>query len=106
MAAIARMTAAGYQQKVALMADHVSPPRPLVQGPTAWVGAELARRPEEWTYQLSPADHAEVAAATRICLGRDIATITRSDFPLPIVTLKKRFKQPRRPEIRGTTWRR
>src|SRR5271156_6423015 len=66
------------------MADHPMPPRPLVQGPSAWVGAELARRPEEWTYQLSPADLAEIDAATISCGDRDIASITREDFPLPM----------------------
>src|SRR5271165_6277121 len=65
------------------MADHQTPPRPLVHGPSAWIGADLARRPEEWTYQLSAADLAEIAAATASCRGRDIASITRDDFPLP-----------------------
>jgi hypothetical protein len=66
------------------MADHPMPPRPLVQGPSAWVGAELARRPEEWTYQLTPSDLAEIEAATMSCRDRDIASITRADFPLPM----------------------
>jgi len=65
------------------MADHVSPLRPLVQGPPAWIGADLARRPEEWTYHLSETDLAEIAEATMACQGRDIASITRADFPLP-----------------------
>ena len=29
--------------------------RPLVAGPSAWIGADLAKRPGEWTYRLSPA---------------------------------------------------
>jgi hypothetical protein len=65
------------------MADHVSPPRPLVQGPSAWIGADLARRPEEWTYLLSTTDLAEIEAATTACVGRDIASIAEADFPLP-----------------------
>ena len=65
------------------MADHPAPPRPLVEGPSAWIGADLARRPEEWTYQLTATDLAEIAAATKANLGRDIASITRADFPLP-----------------------
>jgi hypothetical protein len=66
------------------MADHPMPPRALVRGPSAWVGAELARRPEEWTYQLSSSDLAEIEAAAASCRDRDIASITREDFPLPI----------------------
>src|SRR5260221_14543120 len=65
------------------MADQQTLPRPLVQGPSAWIGAELAKRPEEWTYHLSGTELAEIAAATEACRGRDIASITRDDFPLP-----------------------
>jgi hypothetical protein len=65
------------------MADHPMLPRPLVQGPSAWIGAELARRPEEWIYQFSASDLAEIEAAVAACGDRDIASITRSDFPLP-----------------------
>src|SRR5215213_10083905 len=57
--------------------------RPLVTGSSAWVGADLAKRPDEWTYSLSAAQIAEIEAATALVLGRDIATITRDDFPLP-----------------------
>jgi hypothetical protein len=65
------------------MADHPFPPRPQVNGRSAWIGADLTRRPEEWIYQFTAADLAEIAAATEANLGRDIATITRADFPLP-----------------------
>ncbi len=57
--------------------------RPIVTGPSAWIGAELARRPDEWTYQLTPDEIAEIEAATASVLGRDIATIARKDFSLP-----------------------
>ena len=60
-----------------------TPPRPLIEGPSAWIGADLARRPEEWTYCLSPADIAEIEAAVAGVAGRDIASINRSDFVLP-----------------------
>ena len=50
-------------------------PRPLVTGPSAWIGADLAKRRAEWTYQLSPAEIAEIEAATAANLRRDIATI-------------------------------
>lgn len=65
------------------MADQQTHLRPLVHGPSAWIGADLARRPEEWTYHLSATDLAEIEAATTACLGRDIASVTRADFPLP-----------------------
>jgi Taurine catabolism dioxygenase TauD, TfdA family len=63
----------------------VRPPRPLVEGPSAWIGAALARQPETWTYHLSPAEIAEIEAATEAARARnlDIAAIHRSDFPLP-----------------------
>src|SRR5580692_7356411 len=65
------------------MADYPMPPRPPVQGPSAWVGAELSRRPEEWIHQFSTAELAEIEAAVAACGDRDIASIGRSDFPLP-----------------------
>ncbi|MSP02363.1 MAG: TauD/TfdA family dioxygenase [Acetobacteraceae bacterium] len=65
------------------MADSLAPPRPLVDGPSAWIGADLAKRPEVWTYTLSEAEIAEIATATEACRGRDIAAIRREDFPLP-----------------------
>ena len=57
--------------------------RPPVTGPSAWIGADLAQRPDEWTYRLSPAQIGEIESATRAVLGRDIASIRRTDFPLP-----------------------
>jgi hypothetical protein len=63
----------------------IRPPHPPVEGPSAWIGAELARHPEAWTYRLSPADLAEIQAATEAVRDRglDIAAIRRADFPLP-----------------------
>lgn len=65
--------------------DFETMPRRLVQGPSAWVGADMREREAEWTYCLSPAEIAEIEAATREvrARGRDIAAITRDDFPLP-----------------------
>ncbi len=61
------------------------PPRPLVEGPSAWFGPDLAQRPQDWIHTLSPAEAAEVeeAAAAVRARGLDIAAIRRSDFPLP-----------------------
>lgn len=63
----------------------LAPPRPPVEGKSAWVGADLRRRPEEWTYTLSPREVAEIEAATRAVRARglDIAETGRADFPLP-----------------------
>ena len=38
--------------------------RPLVAGRSAWIGADLAKRPDEWTYRLSPHEIAEIETAT------------------------------------------
>ncbi len=58
-------------------------PRSRVEGPSAWIGADLAQRPEAWVYQLSAAEIAEIEAAVAALHGRDIATLGRVDFPLP-----------------------
>ena len=61
------------------------PPRPLVEGPSAWIGRELRARENEWIYLLSAAEVAEIERATAGVRyrGRDIADIGRADFPLP-----------------------
>lgn len=62
-----------------------APPRPPIEGPSAWYGPDLAQRPGEWTYHLSAAEIAEIEAATAAVRARglDIADIRRADFPLP-----------------------
>ncbi len=63
----------------------IRPPRPPVEGPSAWIGAELAANSDAWTYHLSAAEIAEIetASAAVRARGLDIATIQRTDFPLP-----------------------
>ncbi len=58
--------------------------RPLIADSSAWIGAELAKRPEDWTYHLSSADVAEIETASAAVRDRglDIAEIKRTDFPL------------------------
>jgi hypothetical protein len=63
--------------------DTHAPSYPLVEGPSAWIGAELARHPEQWIYTLSPAEIDEVESAVATVRGRDLAGLTRADFPLP-----------------------
>jgi hypothetical protein len=56
---------------------------PPMEGPAAWAGADLAKRPQEWTYVLSPTEVGEIEAATAAVAGRDIAGLRRGDFLLP-----------------------
>ncbi|HEX2685574.1 MAG TPA: TauD/TfdA family dioxygenase, partial [Kofleriaceae bacterium] len=67
------------------MSSTLAPPRPLIEGPSAWIGSELAKRPAEWTHDLSATEIAEVerAAAGVREAGLDLGTITRERFPLP-----------------------
>jgi Taurine catabolism dioxygenase TauD, TfdA family len=61
------------------------PLRPLIEGPSAWIGADMRRREAEWAYLLSPAERAEIEAAVAAVQtrGLDLADIGRDDFPLP-----------------------
>jgi hypothetical protein len=61
------------------------PARPLVKGPSAWIGSDMRNREAEWSYRLSPADIAEIEAAVSHVRARglDVAEIHREDFPLP-----------------------
>ncbi|HWB50993.1 MAG TPA: TauD/TfdA family dioxygenase [Stellaceae bacterium] len=56
--------------------------RPVV-GPSAWVGGDMKQREAEWTYRFSATELAELEAAAAAVRGRDLATLTRADFPLP-----------------------
>ncbi len=33
------------------------PTRPPIEGPSAWIGADMRAREGEWTYRLSPQEH-------------------------------------------------
>jgi hypothetical protein len=69
------------------MADgmNVAYPRPLVEGPSAWKGCDLYDQPSTWIYRLSNDEIAEIEAATEAALatGKDMAAITKEEFPLP-----------------------
>lgn len=64
---------------------------PEQTGAAAWYGPEMIRR-TDWQMPLSPAEIAEVEAATKALVSRnaDIAAITTADFPLP--TLARKLK--------------
>jgi len=59
------------------------PMQPAVD-PAGWTAAELARN-EDWVYQLSAAEIADIAdAAAQVeAHGQDVVTVRREDFPLP-----------------------
>jgi len=56
----------------------LEPSRSLIEGPPAWIGADMANRLETWIYQLLPGEIAEIQAH-----ATEIADISRADFPLP-----------------------
>lgn len=60
---------------------------PRQKGPAAWIGAEMARRPDLWQRALSAAEIAELEAAARAYLatGRDVGEISAGAFPLPLL---------------------
>ena len=62
-----------------------APVRRPIEGPSAWVGADMRQREAEWRYLLSPAEVAEIEAAVQAVRARglDLAEIHREDFPLP-----------------------
>ncbi|QGX97666.1 TauD/TfdA family dioxygenase [Roseovarius faecimaris] len=57
---------------------------PAFTGPAAWIGRDLAARPETWHVALSDAQIADLeqAAEAYLALGRDIGEITAEAFPL------------------------
>jgi len=60
-------------------------PPPVLKGPSAWLGKDMAAHPERWLVHLRAADIAELEAAARrfIDSGKEIGEISRDDFPLP-----------------------
>lgn len=54
-----------------------------VGGPGAWKGSDLAARPEEWVYELSAAEVAELDMAMRDTRDREFLEIDQSAFALP-----------------------
>ena len=62
-----------------------APPRPPIEGPSAWIGADMRGREAEWAYRLSPPEIVEIETSVKAVQvrGLDIADIRREDFPLP-----------------------
>ena len=61
--------------------------RKRVDGPSAWIGADMRGREGEWSYRLSPREVAEIESATCAAQARGLglASIRREDFPLPLL---------------------
>ncbi|MEQ9259615.1 MAG: TauD/TfdA family dioxygenase [Roseovarius sp.] len=55
-----------------------------IEGPGAWIGAEMAAQPERWLRPLAPGEIAELEAAADhyLATGRDIGEIAAERFPL------------------------
>lgn len=55
-----------------------------IDRPSAWIGQDMHRRPQEWLVELSPRDIADLEQAAKhyLNIGRDIGEITKADFPL------------------------
>ena len=47
--------------------DAMTPTRRPIEGPSAWIGADMRAREAEWSYRLSPAEIAEIEAALHRC---------------------------------------
>jgi Taurine catabolism dioxygenase TauD, TfdA family len=73
------------------MADgmNVSYPHPLIEGSSAWKGCDLREQSSSWIYRLSAGEIEEIEAATEAALatGKEMAAISREDFPLPRFTV-------------------
>ena len=57
-----------------------------IEGPAAWIGADMQSKQDVWLYHLSPTEIADIEAAARhyLSLGRDIGEIRKEDFPLEV----------------------
>ncbi|GHB34645.1 hypothetical protein GCM10007094_24960 [Pseudovibrio japonicus] len=57
---------------------------PIITGPSAWVGKDMADNEQTWLKKLSTQDIEDLENAARhyLSLGRDVGEITAADFPL------------------------
>lgn len=62
----------------------MSTTRPRIDGPSVWVGADLAGD-ASWMFRLNDSQRAEIVTATRTAIshGCSVVSIDRDDFPLP-----------------------
>lgn len=57
-----------------------------IDGPLAWIGAEMAAHSDRWLVEMTPEDVADLHQAAQYFqnLGKDIGEITAADFPLTV----------------------
>src|SRR5690242_15358148 len=55
--------------------------------PAAWLGSDMRKR-DDWSVRLSPAEVAELDAAVKKAQasGRGLGTLTKNEFPLPVLS--------------------
>ena len=70
-----------------------------IEGPSAWRGADLAARPEEWTYTLSAAEIEELDTAMRRSRALDFLDLGKAQFEQP--TLAAVLEDIRHELLRG-----
>jgi hypothetical protein len=60
-----------------------TPVRRPIEGPSAWVGADMCQREAEWSYPLSPAEVAEIEAAVQAVRARrlDLGSVLNLRIP-------------------------
>ena len=61
-----------------------APSRLPIEGPSAWVGADMRGRQAEWTYRLSPPEIVEIETAVKAVQARGL-DIARSALALGAV---------------------
>jgi len=61
-----------------------------IDGPSAWIGSQMAADPDRWMVDLTPDALADLhqAAAHFLSLGKDIGEINAADFPLTVLALQ------------------
>ena len=72
-----------------------------VHGPSVWLGRDLARRADDWTLTLDDGDIAELEAAARATLDRELVGLGRADLPLPRLDARLRELRDAVAEGRG-----
>ena len=61
-----------------------APAPALIQGPSAWLAADMRQREPEWRTHLTPPQIAEIETAVQATRApRHLPAIRREDFPLP-----------------------
>ncbi len=57
-----------------------------IDGPSAWIGSQMAQNQDQWLHILTPQHVSELEAAAHhyLSLGKDVGEITAAEFPLPL----------------------